>query len=168
MNLALPESIAITLKDLSGGILPIANILIRIQTFATHKNDISLFPYCSDATGVVHITRQELLAEAEATYETGLMDYVSIESASPVVEIYPVTPDEIKKAHKARSKVWTNLMKGERSRWSHITELLNLLETAQNHKIDFEGKPKTFLRVRDEWIDPARSYAYEFKLRIKE
>jgi hypothetical protein len=168
MNLVLPESVSITFKDWSGEILPIANILIRIQTFARHKNDIALFPYCSDTAGIVRISKQELIAEAEATYETGLMDYVSIESAFPFVEIYPVTPEEINKAHRSRSDVWTTLMKGENRRWSDMAELLSVFERAQNHRIDFERTPETFLRARDEWIHPERAYQYELKLRIKE
>lgn len=142
-----------------------ANVLFSIQTFATHKNDISLFPFASDANGVVRITSEEMKAEAEATYDSGLMDYCAIESAYDMVEIRPASVSEIERVIYSRTKMWTSLLGGETKRWKTIGELIALLRSAANSQLDIPEKLSIRPKIRDSWSKPDGSYEYVLQFR---
>src|SRR5215207_1542045 len=57
-----------------------------------------LCPFASDAYGVVRFAKWEMKTEAEATYDSGLMDYCAIESAYDMIEIRPLSIPEIERA----------------------------------------------------------------------
>jgi len=94
--MTLPDIITIQFHDLQGETFHQRNILVGIKTIATHKNDITLSPFLSDNEGRIVITKEDLLAAAGDVYETGLMDYSSLESAKPEIEIIFIGKDKLK------------------------------------------------------------------------
>ena len=162
MPLVLPESVTVRLKEADGKALPLANVLLRIDTFATCKNDISLFPFVTNSDGVAHISKKEMEAEVSATYDSGLMDFSSIESAEREVEIRICTVAEVERAIDSRSKVWTSLLRGEEKRWSSISDMLTVLRSATNARC---GDPKA--KVRGIWDQPGAKFDYEIVIQKK-
>ena len=63
------------------------NILLCIKTIANHKNNVELSPFLSDKSGRVIITKKQLIKRKDLFISYGLMDYQSIESAKPDIEI---------------------------------------------------------------------------------
>ena len=163
MSLCLPKSVTVLLKTPEGNPLLLANVLLKIQTFATYKNDISLFPFATNHEGIAHITNEEMRAEVSATHDSGLMDYAAIESTHDSVEIRLASQIEIERAISARSNTWKCLLSGEKKRWSTIGNLISLYKSSANHLLDFPHEAK----IRDSWIRPDAEYNYEIHVRRK-
>jgi hypothetical protein len=160
MPLTLPNIVTVRLKLADGQPLPLANVILRIDTFATRKNDISLFPFSTDECGIARITKEEMEAEVSATYDSGLMDYASIESAEALVEIRVCGTAEIERAIAARTGVWNTLLRGEERRWKKIDDLIALLRSATNAACeDPEAK------VRGSWDKAGAQYEFEIRVR---
>jgi hypothetical protein len=81
-SLILPETVTLRLVDPAHNPLHLANVLFVVHAFANYKNDFDLAPFASNVAGVVRISRQELLAEAQAHYDSGLMDYAPWRNAN--------------------------------------------------------------------------------------
>ncbi len=165
MPLALPSSVVIHLQLPGGSPLRLANVLLEIQTFATRKNDISLFPFASDANGLVRITKDDLMAAVEATYDSGLMDYCGIESAHEMIEIRVSSVAEIERAILSRTRTWTSLLRGEIRRWKTIDELIALLRSASNSQLAIAEELAVRPKIRDAWAKPDATYEYEMQIR---
>jgi hypothetical protein len=102
----------------------------------------------------VTITRSDLLAEAAAHYDTGIMDFDRVEACRAEVLIAPMTEVEIEKALDARTKVWERLLQGESQRWSSIEDLRDLYRTAANNSVSAEP-------LRTLWNGRTPEYVYE-------
>ncbi len=102
----LPDKIEIQFYDKADKLLRQDNLLIGIKTFATHKNNIDLSPFLSDNNGLITITQEDLKQTADNFISYGLMDYSSIESAKPNIEIYFWGTDSLKKY----LDYWTSLL----------------------------------------------------------
>ena len=165
MSLCLPSLVVIRLELPDGSPLRLANVLFSIQTFATHKNDISLFPFASDADGIVRITKAEMKAEAAAAYDSGLMDYSAIESAYDMVEIRVSSVSEIERSISARTSTWTTLFAGEKERWKTIDEMIGLLRTAANSQLAIPEELSLRPKIRDTWSKRDATYEYEWRIR---
>jgi hypothetical protein len=137
-SLILPQKVTLRLVDSERKQLRVPNILFLVHTFANYKNDFDLGPFVSVADGVVTITRHELLAEADAHYSSGLMDYRAVEDCKEAVEIRAMEPQQVEKALDARTRTWTGLLRGESSRWANIEELRNVYRTAANKRISVQ------------------------------
>lgn len=137
-SLLMPDKIVLRLVDSGSNPVHMANILFLVRTFAKRKNDFQLGPFVTDEEGVVTITKQDLLAEATAHYDSGLMDYDAVENCQPMVEIAAMVPREIEKALEARTRVWKRLLRGETQRWKTIEDLRNLYRTAANERISVQ------------------------------
>ena len=87
-TLYIPEKIEIQLEDALGNPILRDKILIGIRTFANHKNNVDLSPFLSDKNGIIKITADDIKERFDVFVSYGLMDYVSLESAKPMVEIY--------------------------------------------------------------------------------
>ena len=96
--------------DLGHHPIRLANVLFVVRAFANRKNDFVLGPFATDQDGVVKITKRDLMAEATANYDTGIMDFDSVENCKPVVEIAAMKASEIEKALQARTTIWTKLL----------------------------------------------------------
>ncbi|HVR24175.1 MAG TPA: hypothetical protein VMU26_12760 [Candidatus Polarisedimenticolia bacterium] len=59
------------------------------------------------------IIKRDLLAEAAAHYESGLLDYEVIENCQPIVEIAAMEPQAVEKALVARTNVWKTPLRRE-------------------------------------------------------
>jgi hypothetical protein len=165
MPFCLPKSVTVRLKNTDGTSLCLPNVILKIQTFASRKNDISLFPFATDKDGIAFITNDEMKAEVSATYDSGLMDYSSIESAHDMAEIHICTVSEIERAIQSRTKAWTSLLSGEEKRWKSISELIVLLKSATNRNLDIHDDIGMRPRIRDSWITPDSDYIYDIRIR---
>ena len=87
-TLFIPKIIHIEIVDKNGDPFRQENILIGIQSFATHKNDISLSPFLSDKVGRITITKEQIKYREYRCITYGLMDYVGVIYAKPDIEIY--------------------------------------------------------------------------------
>jgi hypothetical protein len=110
------KKVVLRLIDSEHAPLRVANVLFIVHTFANRKNDFKLGPFATDAEGVVTIVKRDLLAEASAHYDSGLMDYNVIEDCQPVVEIAAMESQAIEQALVARTNVWKTLSHGSQQR----------------------------------------------------
>lgn len=141
--------------------------MLSIQTFATHKNDIRLFPFLTDEDGIARITQADMRAEAVATYDSGLMDYSAIETAHEMIEIHLVSCSELALAIDARTRSWTSLLKGENTRWRSIEQLVETLRTATNHKLVIPDALSIRPKVRARWNQPDATCEYLLRVRTQ-
>jgi hypothetical protein len=159
-NLILPARAIIQLIDRSGGALRIPNVLLGITAFAARKDDFRLQPFASDNDGLVTILKKDLEAEVAACHDSGLMNYGHIRECSASVAIRLLTEEELEKTVDARTKIWKNLLIGERDRWNSIEQLLTLYKTASNGRF----LPGQALPMRVKWNNDAAEYSYKFVL----
>jgi hypothetical protein len=87
-TLFIPDIIRLEIIDKNGDPFGRENILVGIKTFATHKNDIDVFPFLSDKEGRLTITKEQVSYRADIFISYGLMDYVSLIYAKPDIQIY--------------------------------------------------------------------------------
>jgi hypothetical protein len=152
-SLLLPDKVVLRLVDSASNPFRVANVLFFIHTFAKRKNDFTLGPFVTDREGVVTITKQDLLAETTAHYDSGLMDYDAVENCQPIVEIASMKPSEIETALEARTRIWRRLLRGQSERWGTIEDLRNLYRTASNNRISAQP-------VRARWDGSASECEY--------
>ena len=167
MSLCLPKSVTVVLKTPEGNPLPLANVLLKIQTFATYKNDITLFPFATNHEGIAYITNEEMRAEADAAYDSDLMGTTAIESAYDLVEIRLSSQAEIERVISTRTKVWKSLLNGEQRRWKSIGDLISLYKSSNNHLLNIPEELSIQPKIRDSWIRPDAEYNYEIRVRRK-
>ena len=167
MSLCLPKSVTVTLKTPEGNPLALANVLLKIQTFAICKNSISLFPFATNHEGIARITNEEMRAEVVSAYDSDLMGTTAIESAHDSVEIYLSSQAEIERAISARTNVWKNLLKGEKERWKTIGDLISLYKSSTNHLLEIPENLTARPKIRGSWIRPNAEYNYEIRVRRK-
>ena len=124
-KLILPDKIRVRLVKPRQLDLPVDNILLYIKTHARHKNDFELGPFVSDKDGIITISKSDLDNEVAATYDSGLMDYSSIDSNFSFVELRLYDQVEIDKLIESRTKAWKTLLKGETERWTSMNHLVD-------------------------------------------
>lgn len=163
-HLVLPERVAIQLIDSHRQPVALSGALFTVCLFARHKNDFVLGPYVSNDSGIVEITGLDLRHDVDATYDSGLMDYVAAEDAFPLVEIRLDHADDIDRALKSRTTTWTSLLKGERERWGTIDKLLDAYRNASNRDLVVH---KGLSRIRDDWDGSQTQYQYDFMIQRK-
>ena len=134
-NLILPEKLRILVMDIEGGALGTPNLLFRIHAFARHKNDFFLQPFATNSDGIADVSKQELLAEVNAHFDSGLMDYCSISDCNETVEISLLSNEDIDRAIYSRTHVWKSLLAGERDRWNSLDQLIALYRSAANSRV---------------------------------
>jgi hypothetical protein len=165
-NLVLPERVTIQLIDNHRKPFALSNVLLTVCLFARRKNDFFLGPYVSNASGIVEITGLDLRHDIDATYDSGLMDYVAAENAFSFVEIRLEHPDDIDRALKSRTTAWTSLLKGEKERWGTMEKLLNEYRNASNPGL-VVNKGSSISRIRDEWDGSQTQYNYDLMVQKK-
>jgi hypothetical protein len=87
-TLFIPDKIQIDFLDGNNNPLRQDKILIGIRTFANHKNDIDLSPFLTDSMGSLTINSVDIKDRFDSFVSYGLMDYSSLETAKPGIEIY--------------------------------------------------------------------------------
>lgn len=160
-NFKIPNQIIVQLIKSTQQDFPINNILLYIKIFARHKNDYLLGPFVSNENGEILITKLLLENEIQATIESGIMDYDDIEGCSSEVEIHLYSQKEINNLIESRTKVWTELLKGEKKRWASISELIDILKNSNNKFLLINNSNK-FIKVK---IDATKN-DYEFQFNI--
>jgi hypothetical protein len=163
-NLIIPKKVEIRLKDNREQPARLANVIFTIHLFARRKNDFDLGPYLSDEMGVVTITEADMRHDVDATYDSGLMDYISVENCHTFMEIRLETEEHIRRALHSRETVWKTLLKGERERWGSMENLLRAYRESSNGRLNVhEG----FSRLRDDWDGRQAEYKYEFQIAFR-
>ena len=159
-SLRIPDKVVLRLVDSGSNPLRVANVLFFVHAFAKRKNDFTLGPFVTNEEGVATITKRDLLAEATAHYDFGLMDYDAVENCQPFVEIKALEAMEIQKALDARTRTWNRLLRGESERWANIEDLRNLYRTAANNRISAQPA-----RVRWDGTESECEYLVQAALR---
>jgi len=134
-SLIIPRVTRVQLVDSCGVSVQLANLLLSIHIFANTKNDFILQPFVTDGGGSATIQKEDIMSEVEAHYDSGLMDYVSVEYAMPEVEISVMESSQIQRALNSRTTVWKTLLGGESRRWASIDDLLNIYGGSTNDRV---------------------------------
>lgn len=108
-SLFIPDKLQIDFFDNYNRPLHQNNILIGIRIFANHKNDVNLSPFLTDSNGSVTITAKEIKNRFDTFVSYGLMDYSSLETAKPGIEIYFWGKNSLNR----HINYWTKLLKGK-------------------------------------------------------
>jgi hypothetical protein len=125
----LPEHVVLRLTAASGEPLRLARVLFVVRVFSTvGKNDLLLGPFAS-------VKGEEIQASVASNYDAGLMDHGPLSTYHALVKITVMEPDEVERALRARTTVWTRLLDGERQRWATLADLCDLNRTAKNHSL---------------------------------
>ena len=160
----LPDKITVKLVKPEQQNISVENILLYIKTNARHKNDFHLGPFVSDKNGVITITKKDLNNEVTATYESGLMDYSSIENCFSFVELRLYDQNEIDKMIESRTKVWNSLLKGEKERWTSINHLVDTLKKSNNKHLFLYDSTK---RIRADFDGTQNEYEFQLEINKK-
>jgi len=178
-TLFLPDVIHIDFYDKNGNALHQENILIGIHTFATRKNNIDLSPFLSDKDGYITITKEHLQKRADFFISYGIMDYGSLDSAKPEIQIYFWGNDSIdrymdywemilkSKKDRQQYEMWGDIM-GKFAKESAELEIrereeLHLFETCFNRKTK---QRQDVILVSDTWDKPIREKNYKITLSV--
>jgi hypothetical protein len=84
----IPDKIDIDFINANGEPLHQDKILVGIRIRANYKNDIDLSPFLTDKFGHLTITAENIRERYKNFISYGLMDYSSLESAKPEIEMY--------------------------------------------------------------------------------
>jgi len=170
----LPEIIHIDFFSKNGKVLRQENILIGIHTFATRKNNINLRPFLSNKQGHTTITKEQMQNQANIFISYGLMDYSSLDSAKPDVQIYFCGNDSIDRyiSHwemivKNKTDVqvyeqWGDIL-GKFAKQAAETEMRER-EDLQKFKTCFNRTTKyqqDIILASDFWNEPAKEKNYQ-------
>lgn len=155
-NLVLPNRVSIQLvgRDLLPIRLP--SVLFKVTLFARQRNDFTLGPFATDADGFVTILRRELDADVASNYDSDLMGHYHVNDCIPKVEIRLWSAEDIARAVRARTTIWTKLLSGERERWNSIEELLTVYRNANNARLAVDQSTP----IRDDWVKAGAEYTY--------
>jgi hypothetical protein len=176
-TLFVPDKIQIDFLDNNNNPLQQDKILIGIRTFANHKNDIDLSPFLTDSSGSLRITSAEIKDRFDNFVSYGLMDYSSLETAKPKIEIYFWGNKSLEKY----INYWTKLLSGKndlkqfeiwgeqlgklQKEFAKIErrerEELSLYETCYNRTTKFSND---LILVKDDWDKPNSELKYKVKL----
>lgn len=178
-TLFLPDIIHIDFHDKDGNTLRQENILVGIHTFATHKNNIDLSPFLSDKDGHITITKEQLQNRADIFISYGIMDYGSLDSAKPDIQIFFWGNDSIdryvdywkmilkNKKDRQQYKMWGDVM-GKFAKQSAELEIrereeLHLFETCFNRATE---QRQDIILVSNTWDKPMREKNFKITLSV--
>lgn len=178
-TLFIPDIIKLDLVDNQGNPLRQENILVGIHTFATHKNNIDISPFLSDKNGQFIITKEELKKRADIFIDYGIMDYGTLESARPDIQIYYWGNKSLDRY----INYWTTLLKNKQTRvktemevklLGHLeqrfaeitkreTEELEMYSNCFNRNTKFSND---IILISDSWDRPAKEKIYTATLSL--
>jgi hypothetical protein len=179
VTLFIPDIIRIELTDKDGNPLRQENILLGIQTFATHKNNVDIYPFLSDKEGHVTILQEQVNERANTYISYGLMDYVSITYAKPNIEIYYWGTEKLTRC----INYWSMLLRNKKNRKRTEPEK-QLLGHLEQKSIEIEERETEELKifsscfnrtrkqkedivlVKDAWDESAEEKIYKVHLSI--
>jgi len=178
-TLFIPDIIHIDLTDKIGNPFRQENILVGIQTYATHKNSIDIYPFLSDEDGLLTITKEDIKKQANIFISYGIMDYAPLEYAKPDITIYYWGTDKLDKC----INYWSMLLRDKKNR--KLTEMeMKLLshlaqKSADTEKREIEelkifsscfnrtrNQKENIILVADSWNEFAREKNYKASLSV--
>jgi hypothetical protein len=180
MNLVIPDRIEIGFYDKSDRPIRQDRLLIGINTYANRKNDIQLSPFLTDDKGTITLNKSDILQSAENFISQGIMDYNSIESANPNIDIFLWGTEDIDKylsywttilSNRAALKnieLWGNSL-GNRDQEAaliekHQREEVHLYETCFNRTTRFRSN---LILFRDNWDGREKEKKYKITLDLE-
>ena len=176
--MTLPDKITIQFRTADGSSFQQENILIGVQTFVEHKNDIDLSPFLTDKDGNIEISKADLNKTADDFISYGIMDYSTIESAKNEIELYLWTEKQIadyldywdkKEITDIESEVRTNPIFRMTSKQKEQL-IKEFMEVDKKEKMRLEKFRMAFNknletsktpRVVDQWDGRSKEYHYE-------
>jgi hypothetical protein len=178
-TLFIPDIIKFSLLNKQGNPLRQGNILIGIQTFATHKNNIDISPFLSDKNGQFIITKDRVMERADIFIDYGIMDYGSLESARPDIKIYYWGNQSLdryinywrmllkKKKTRVKTEMEIKLLGHMEQRFAEITkretEDLKIYSNCFNRETKFSDD---IILVSDNWDGPEKEKVYTATLPV--
>ena len=179
-TLFIPDRIQIDFLDGNNNPLQQDKTLVGIRTFANHKNDIDLSPFLTDISGSLTITSADIKERFDNFVSYGLMDYSSLETAKPNIEIYFWGNKSLDRY----INYWTKLLSGKKDlkqfeMWGdklgklqkefakieqREREELRIYETCYNKTTKFSDD---IILVKDSWDKPNSELKYKVKLDTK-
>lgn len=179
-TLFIPDKIQIDFLDTNNNPLRQDKILIGIRTFANHKNNISLSPFLTDNLGSLTITIADIKDCFDNFVSYGLMDYSSLETAKPGIEIFFWGNKSLDRY----IDYWTKLLHGKKDlkqfeMWGDKLgklqkefakieqkerEKLQIYETCFNKTTKLSDD---LILVKDNWDKPNSELKYKVKLDTK-
>ena len=179
-TLFIPEKIQIELLDTKGNSLRQDKILIGIKTIANHKNNISISPFLSDQNGIITITAADIKNAVDYFVSYGLMDYSTLVSAKPEIEINYWGTESLDRY----INYWTKLLEnstdlkqfemwgdklGKREKENAAIERrerqeLELRTSCYNRKVK---QKSDIIIIKDNWDKPNAELNYRVKLDLK-
>lgn len=178
-TLFIPDIVRINLLHKDSSPLRQKNILVGIQTFATHKNNIDISPFLSNPDGQIIITKEEIKQRADIFVSYGIMDYDSLETARPGIRIYYWGNDSLdrlinhwkanleNKQLRVRSELETDLLRGTEDLIAAIrkreAEDLEIFSLCFNRQMDIKDN---IILVSDVWDKPQKERSYTANLPV--
>ncbi len=177
-TLFLPDIIHISFSDKDGNSLRQENILIGIHTFATHKNDVDIFPFLSDKNGQVTITKNQIKKRVDNFISYGIMDYNSVEFANPNIQIYfwgnisldryinywsSLLDNKNRKQTEKESKMYKKFEKDFTEIRKRETEELEIFSSCFNRNTK---QKEDIILVKDIWDKPVTEKNYKVALYV--
>ena len=179
-TLYIPEKIVIEFKDENGNPNHQNNILVGIQIFANYKNDIHLSPFLSDQNGIINISKNDIEKSLSNFISYGLMDYSSLESAKPEIQIQYLGNSSINKYLEYRTKIlsgktdlkqfeiWGEKLGKRDQEFAQIEkrerEEFEIYSSCNNRKFN---EIEDVILIQDNWGSQKSELIYKVEFRIK-
>ena len=178
-TLFIPDIIRIDLTDDLGKPFRHENILLGIQTFANHKNDINLYPFLSDRDGRLTITKEQVKERADIFISYGIMDYIQLEYAKPEIQIYYWGNDKLDQC----INYWSMLLRNKKNRkvtemekklLGHLAEKSAEIEERETQELQIfsscfnktRRQKQDIILVSDSWDKPVYEKSYTVSLSV--
>jgi hypothetical protein len=176
-SLFIPDQIQIDLLKRDGNPFQQKGIMVGIRTFATHKNDINLAPFLSDQHGIVKIKASEVRKVYENFVSYGIMDYSTLESAKPDIQIYYCGIESLNdyisywtkllsnKVGLKQVEMWGSQLGKLQQEFASIEKRerqeLEIYSTCYNREVN---QKEDIILVSDTWAKPNQRMRYKVKL----
>jgi hypothetical protein len=123
-----PETLTVTILEQNTN-LPIEELAVVLELFATRKNNYIIGPFVSDSLGQVKFTRDECKRSIKADKEMFLMDYIDdLEECKQCLDVRLHSPEHIAamlQQYQASPTFWGK-------RFQNATQLFNTLAHVKN------------------------------------
>jgi len=155
------------------------NILLGIQTFANHKNDIDIYPFLSDHDGRLTITKEQVKQRADIFISYGIMDYAPLEYAKPDIEIYYWGNNKLDQCIRYRSMLLKNkknrkVTEMEKKLIGHLEQKFTEIEERETQELQIftscfnrtRKQKQDVILVRDSWDKQVNEKSYTVSLSV--
>jgi hypothetical protein len=179
-TLFIPDKIDIDFLDANENPIYQDKILVGIRILPNHKNDIDLSPFLTDKSGHLTITSENIKNRYDNFISYGLMDYSSLESSKPKIEIYFWGEKSLNKY----IEYWSNILNKKTDfkqfeKWcdslGKLQKEFALIEQKEREELQIfkdcfnrtVNQKKDISIVKDSWDKPSAQRTYKAIIRLK-